>query len=495
MRTITLLSGATGRYGYTMTGPLVAGVDCSTQATKVLIVDTAEGAVVAQGRSPHTVTGTGGARETHPDVWWHALQEALARTGRASEVGAISVGGQQHGLVVCDAASRPLRPAPLWNDTRSAPDAAALTAELGGPAAWAALVGSVPVASFTVTTWAWLRRTEPEVARLAAAVHLPHDHLIARLTGQAATDRGDASGTGWWSPRTERYVAEVLDAVGLDVGLLPGVLGPAQPAGEVMSTAAAALGLGPHVLVGPGTGDNAAAALGLGLSTGQAALSLGTSGTIYAVSERPAADPLGTVAGFADATGRFLPLAATLNATLAVDRVAGWLALDREAVEAGGEAVVLPFFDGERTPNLPAAAATITGLRHDTTPGQILRAAYEGVAVSLLDALDHVAEQAGGLDPAAPLVLIGGGARGRVYQDTVSRLSGRAVLVPDSQELVALGAAVQAAAVLTGKAPQDVARRWNLSAGPHLEAVAQDVATLERHRAARSALATLNRAG
>lgn len=477
-----------------MAGRLVAGVDCSTQGTKVLLVDADDGSVVASGRAAHTVTGTHGARETHPDEWAAALVAALAGTGRAAEVAAIAVGGQQHGMVVLDDRGRPLRPAPLWNDTRSAPDALALTGDLGGPAAWAQQIGLVPVASFTVTKWAWLRRTEPAVARAAAAVRLPHDEVTARLTGASTTDRGDASGTGWWSTLTGTYAEQVLglDRVRLDPGLLPAVLGPREAAGEAGRAAAGAYGLPAGIPVGPGTGDNAAAALGLALPPGSAALSLGTSGTVYATSERRPADPTGTVAGFADATGRFLPLAATLNCTLAVDRVAGWLGLDREAVDAGGEVVVLPFLDGERTPNLPAAAGTIAGLRHDTTPGQILRAAYEGAVVSLLEALDRVGESSGGLDPDAPLVLIGGGARGRVWRETVARLSGRALLVPAAEELVALGAAAQAAAVLDGRAPEQVAAGWGGARGLTVQPLPRDDDTLARHRAVRGATQRLN---
>jgi xylulokinase len=487
-----------------MPGPLVAGVDCSTQATKVLVTDPDDGTVVASGRAPHRVTGADGARETDPDDWWEALRTALADTGRAGEVGAVAIGGQQHGLVVSDGAGRPLRPAVLWNDTRSADDAAALRGELGGPVGWAERVGVVPVASFTVTTWAWLRRTEPAVARDAAAVHLPHDHLTARLTGTAATDRGDASGTGWWSTAAEDYLDEVLelDRVRLDRALLPRVLGPRETAGDVRADAATALGLPAGTLVGPGTGDNMAAALGLALRPGRAALSLGTSGTVYAVAPRRVADPSGVVAGFADATGAFLPLACTLNATQAVDRVATWLGVDREAVEDGGRVVVLPYLDGERTPDLPDAAGTITGLRHDTTAGQVLRAAYEGVVVSLLDALERVAEHAGGLEADAPLVLIGGGARGRVWRETVSRLSGRALEVPaedgfgrrGTEEMVALGAAAQAAAVLRGEPPLEVATRWAAARGsPLLPARRLDAAALERNHRVRRATDALNR--
>ena len=450
---------------------LVAGIDCSTQSGKAVLVDPESGSIVASARAPHTVTGTGGARETDPEVWWDALRHALAATGRAHDVAAISIAGQQHGLVVMDGAGRVLRPAILWNDTRSAPDAERLVALLGGAAASAARVGSVPLAAFTATSWLWLRRVEPELAAQVAQVRLPHDWMTERLCGRAVSDRGDTSGTGWWSPAREDYDDEVLALLGLDRTALPTVLGPRARAGEVTPTAAAALGIPAGIPVACGTGDNMAAALGLGVEPGVPVISLGTSGTAFAVSTTPATDATGVVAGFADATGRFLPLACTLNCTLAVDRVAGWLGLDRAAVEDGGEVVVLPFLDGERTPNRPHASGTFTGLRHTTTPGQILRASYEGAAFSLLDALDQLHGTGSGLDPAAPIVLVGGGSRGRIWQHTIQRLSGRALRVPAHDELVALGAAAQAAGVLTGDAPETIARRWNTAAGEDLAAL------------------------
>jgi xylulokinase len=467
-------------------GQLIAGVDCSTQATKVLVVDPEDGAVVAEGRAPHEVTGSGGARETDPNVWWEALRAALEQTGRAGEIGAISVAGQQHGLVVTDADNRPLRPAVLWNDTRSAPDAERLRDELGADW-WAERVGVVPVPSFTVTRWAWLKRTEPELAAATRTIRLPHDWLTERLCGRGVSDRGDASGTGWWSTRDEDYADEVLELAELDRSMLPEVLGPREAAGEAVE-----LGLAPGALVGPGTGDNMGAALGLGLRPGEPAISLGTSGTAYAAMSERAVDPSGMIAGFADAAGGFLPLAATLNCTLAVDRVAGWLSIDREAVAERTEVTVLPYLDGERTPNLPRAAGTIAGLRHDTEPGQILLAAYEGAVASLVEALELLAGVGSGLDPQASVVLIGGGARGRVWQETVARLSGRAVVVPAAGELVALGAAIQATACLTGEPPEAVAQRWGTRAGTRLDPPAQpDTATLERIRGVREAALSL----
>ncbi|MFH9863303.1 xylulokinase [Streptomyces sp. NPDC017202] len=457
-------------------GPLVVGVDTSTQSTKVLVVDAATSQVVASGQAPHTVT-SGAGRESDPRQWWDALHEALRQCGDAArEAAAVSIGGQQHGLVTLDGRGEPVRPALLWNDVRSAPQARRLTEELGGAKFWAERTGLVPAASFTVTKWAWLAEHEPEAVRATRAVRLPHDYLTERLTGEGTTDRGDASGTGWWASATETYDDEILARVGLDPALLPRVVRPGEVAGTVRDSHDLPFSKG--TLVAAGTGDNAAAALGLGLRPGSPVLSLGTSGTVYAVSKRRPTDPTGTVAGFADAHGDWLPLACTLNCTLAVDRVAALLGLDREAVEPAAGITLLPYLDGERTPNLPNASGLLHGLRHDTTAGQLLQAAYDGAVHSLLGALDLVLDE--DADRSAPLLLIGGGARGTAWQQTVRRLSGRPVQIPDARELVALGAAAQAAGLLTGEDPAAVARRWNTARGPVLDAVERDEAALAR---------------
>ena len=468
---------------------LIAGVDSSTQATKVLLVDPASGRIVATGRAAHTVAGEHGARETDPREWWSALRTALAATGRAAEIEAIAIGGQQHGLVTLGEDGEPLRPAMLWNDTRSAPQATALAEALGAERL-AERVGSRPVPSFTVTKWAWLREHEPEVVDATRAVRLPHDYLTERLTGEAVTDRGDASGTGWWSTADGAYATDILDlpAIGLDPRRLPNVLAPAAVAGTVRSEVATELGLTAGIPVGPGTGDNMAAALGLGLARGQVVLSLGTSGTAFTVSDRRPADPTGIVAGFADATGRFLPLACTLNCTQAVDGVAALFGLDRDDVAPSGQVVVLPWFDGERTPDLPGASATMTGLRHDTTARQLLQASYEGAIASLLEAVDALDLEAGGLDPTAPLIVVGGGSRGRTWLEVVRRLSGRPVLVPDAVELVALGAAVQACAVTRGEDPAAVAARWRTTTGTLHDPVEREDERLERIASVRAAV-------
>jgi len=505
---------------------LVAGVDSSTQSTKVVIVDSETGVLAGSGTARHSVTGSGGARESEPACWEDALVGALgealalskqkaSRERRSAKVAAISIGAQQHGLVVLDSNGRPVRPAVLWNDTRSHKEAAEVVARLGGPAECAKKVGSVLTPSFTVTKWVWLRKHEPAAAAAARGVCLPHDYLTSLLTGRLpgnsslvgalrsatsaaagsrrgarsttglggwlVTDRSDASGTGWWEPNGESYGEDILalPEVGLDAGMLPRVLGPGEAAGEVPAALAERLGLDPATVVGPGAGDNAAAGLALGLQPGEAALSLGTSGTVFAVTGRPCADPEGVVAGFASADGKYLPLVCTLNAALAIDRVASWLRLRRDDVAPSGEVVFLPWLDGERTPNLPRASGALAGLRHATDLRSVLQAAYEGAAASLLVGLERVDAWAP-LSPEAPLLLVGGGARSPVWREAVKRLSGRGIVVPKARELVALGAAVQAAAIVEECTPAEVAERWHTRRGDEEGALDKDEETLGR---------------
>ncbi|WP_328950994.1 xylulokinase [Streptomyces sp. NBC_01220] len=461
----------------------VIGVDSSTQSTKAAVVDTATGRLLAVGRAPHTVTGQGGARESDPEQWWQALRTAVAAALAESgldpaAVTGIAVAGQQHGLVTLDAEGRPLRPALLWNDTRSAPQAAALTAALGRES-WLDRTGSVPVASMTASKWQWLRENEPATAAATAAVRLPHDFLTERLTGAAVTDPGDASGTCWYDPATQGYDPELLALTGIRADMLSTVAATgATRAGHLTADAARALGLPAGIPVAAGTGDNMAAAVGLGLGAegllDHPVVSLGTSGTVFAATRNRPHSAL--LAGFAATDGTRLPLGCTLNCTLAVDKVAELLGLDREDAVPGGEAVLLPFLDGERTPDLPAASGLLHGLRHDTTRQQILGAAYEGAVVAVLRALDELPLDA----PDAPLRLIGGGAKGTMWVETVRRLSGRAVILPDSGELVALGAAALAAGAATGRDPVALATEWGTGEGRELPAVPRDTATWDR---------------
>ncbi|WP_043619665.1 xylulokinase [Nonomuraea candida] len=442
---------------------LVAGVDSSTQSCKVVIRDAETGELVRQGRAAHPA-GT----EVHPSHWWTALLRAIEEAGGLDGVAAISVGGQQHGMVCLDESGNVVRDALLWNDTRSAQAATDLIAELGGPRAWAEAVGLVPVASFTVTKLRWLAENEPDNARRTAAVCLPHDWLTWRLSGalasgvpfsvagwadaplpplsHLATDRGDASGTGYWSPATGAYRTDLLKAAFGAVPLLPRVLGPADEVG-----AAVAGGAGP-VLIAPGTGDNMAAALGVGARPGDVVVSLGTSGTVFAVTETPSADPTGAVAGFADATGRFLPLVATLNAARVMDAAAriGGVSLDELSALAlqappGADGLVLvPYLEGERTPNRPTATGSVHGLTLATsTPAHLARAAIEGMLCGLADALDALAMRP------ERVLLIGGAARSEAVRRIAPTIFGVPITVPPPAEYVADGAAHQAATLLT----------------------------------------------
>lgn len=426
----------------------VAGVDSSTQSCKVVIVDAATGATVREGRAKHP-DGT----EVHPDAWWTALQEAIAAAGGLDDVAAISIAGQQHGMVVLDAEGEVIRPALLWNDTRSADAAEQLAVEFPDIVA---RTGSRPVASFTATKLRWLRDAEPAHAARVAAVALPHDWLTWRLRGfgpgnadlsELTTDRSDASGTSYWNPHTNDYDRELLVAALGHDAVLPRVLGPGESAGTLPG----------GQVVGPGAGDNAGAALGLGAREGDVVVSIGTSGTVFAVTGSPAGSE--TVAGFADASGLYLPLVATLNAARVLDSIAGVLGVTHDELgalaltaEPGARGLVLqPWFEGERTPNRPDATATLFGMTlAATTREGLARAAIEGLLCGLADGLDAV--RATGVT-ASRILLIGGAAQNPAVAAIAAQVFDVPVAVPEPGEYVARGAAVQAAWVLEGERP------------------------------------------
>ena len=437
--------------------PLVAGIDSSTQSCKVVIRDAHTGELRREGTARHPA-GT----EVDPEAWWTALQEAVAAAGGLADVEAVSVGGQQHGMVCLDETGAVIRPAVLWNDVRSAAAAEQLVAEAGeeGARYWADSTGSVPVAAFTVAKLRWLADNEAENAARTAAVCLPHDWLSWRLAGHGpgsgaeglaalATDRSDASGTGYFSPASGEYLPEVLKQILGHVPQLPRLLGPLEPGGRTPSGA----------LIGPGAGDNAAAGLGVAAGVGDVVVSVGTSGTVFAVSDTPTSDASGLVAGFADATGRYLPLACTLNASRVLDATAAMLGVDlpeltRLALSAppGAQGLVLvPYFEGERTPNLPEATGSLHGVTlANFTPANLARAAVEGVACSLADGFAALKDT--GAD-ARRVILVGGAARSEALRQAVSAVFGLPVTVPQPGEYVADGAARQAAAVLSGAWP------------------------------------------
>jgi xylulokinase len=445
---------------------LVAGMDSSTQSCKVVIRDAETGALVRKGWAPHPDT-----TEVDPGKWWEAAQTALEAAGGLEGVGSIAVAAQQHGMVCLDEDAKVVRPALLWNDLRSGPAAEALVDELGADA-WANAVGSVPVASFTVTKLRWLAEHEPENARRTQAVCLPHDWLTWKLLGSEqaghrpieslTTDRSDVSGTGYWSPITEEYRLDLLERALGRVVVVPRVLGPSESPGRA----------GP-VVFGPGAGDNASAALVLAPTDGDVVVSVGTSGVVSASCKILVPDSSGTVAGFADATGNYLPLVCTVNAARVLEAAARMLGVDQQglselalAAPAGADGLVLlPYLEGERTPNLPEATGELHGLRHKTsTPAHLARAAVEGVLCGLADALDAVEARGVNLER---VHLIGGGSRSEALRRIAPTIFGRPVLVPPPGEYVADGAAYQAMWALT---PDHKPPAWAFEGSQRFEA-------------------------
>ena len=448
---------------------LVAGVDSSTQSCTVVIRDATTGEQVRSGRAPHP-PGT----EVDPAGWWDALQAALAEAGGLDGVDAIAVAGQQHGMVCLDADGAVVRPALLWNDTRSAQAAADLVDELGAQA-WADATGTLPVAAITAAKLRWLATHEPENAARTAAVCLPHDWLTWKLRGTGAlddlvTDRGDASGTGYFSPVANAYLPDLLErAFGRADVVLPRVLGPGEAGGRTPD----------GVLIGPGTGDNAGAALGLGAGPGDIVVSLGTSGVVSAVSPTETADPTGIIAGFASASGEYLPLVCTLNAARVLDAGARLLGVDHaglaklalDAPAGAGGLVLVPYLEGERTPNKPESTGALHGLTLGTsTPAHMARAAVEGLLCGLADAVDALLAAD---VPVERAILVGGAARSEAVARIAPAVLALPVDRPTPGEYVADGAARQAAWVLSeADAPPEWAaagqERFTADPTPHV---------------------------
>ncbi|UBH05187.1 xylulokinase [Leucobacter sp. Psy1] len=451
----------------------VAGIDSSTQSCKVVIIDPATGERLRHGTAVHP-EGT----EVDPEAWWQALTSACAAAGGLDDVAAVSIAGQQHGLVALDDEGMVVRDALLWNDTRSGESAEELVREVGADE-YAARSGVVPVASFTAAKLRWVRAHEPDHATRIAAVALPHDWLTWRLLGYGpagsrrgpnlealTTDASDASGTAYFSPRTRAYDPELFtQAFGR----------PCRTAGTQSADARAVVlprilaaheqaGITPDgIVVGAGAGDNAAAALGLDAGPGDVVVSIGTSGTVFASTDRAILDPSGTVAGFASATGGNLPLVATLNAARVLTAASRALRADHDEVAAlalrsvpgAAGLTVIPYFEGERTPNLPDATARLEGMTlANTQPEHLARAFVEGMLCGLSDGLEALLSLG---VPAERLVLIGGAARNPAVREVARHIFTAPIDVPEQAEYVAIGAARQAAWALTGDLP-----RWNV---------------------------------
>jgi xylulokinase len=462
---------------------LIAGVDSSTQSCKVVIRDAATGQLVREGRASHP-DGT----EVAPAHWVSALDSAIAAAGGLDDVQAISIGGQQHGMVALDSKGAVIRDALLWNDTRSADAATNLNEELGGNSEIAKQVGSVLVASFTATKLRWLADSEKENAEKVAGVALPHDWLSWQLQhskgsaldfGKLFSDRSEASGTGYFDPSTSQYRRDILArALRTEREIhLPKIIKPSEFGGTTPS----------GIPIAPGAGDNAAAALGIQAESGDVVVSLGTSGTAFAVSDTPTHDASGQVAGFADATGRFLPLVCTLNAARILDaatRILGKThdevgALALSATPGANGLSLLPYFEGERTPNRPTATGVFGGMNlNNSNPADIARAMVEGMLCGLVDAVDALEKLGVNVKR---IILIGGAAKNPAVSQIASALFGREVLVPPAGEYVANGAARQAAWALLGGSSAPI---WDLGKIEKVNASATPE-VIERYRTLR----------
>ena len=449
-----------------MTRDLVAGIDSSTQSCTIVLRRIEDGGVVAQARTLHPVT-TPPRSEQAPEAWWQALLAAFGElAAHLPRIAAVSVGGQGHGLVMLDGDGAALRDAKLWNDTESASDAARLCERLS-PAEWARRTGSVPAPALTVSKLAWTERVHPGLVSRARHVMLPSDYLIFRLTGRAATERGIASGTGYFDPFRNAWDHELAELAVPQADwsrLLPEIIGSNEAAGTVRGQSGLE-GL-QGAVVGAGSGDNMTAALGMGIRAGDVVISFGTSGTIYGLTEIGIKDETGIINGYADASGAFLPMVTTMNSAKVTDAFRRLLRTDIEefdalalATEPGARGVVLvPYLDGERSPNLPHATGTLTGFRSDVTPGQVARAAVEGVICSLLEGGDLLASH--GLRTGGRLIVTGGASRSRAYRQILADLAGKPVWTCDLPEAAAAGAAVQAASALLGRSTRSMAEQW-----------------------------------
>ena len=420
---------------------LIAGVDSSTQSVKVVIRDSNTGELVRQGRASHP-DGT----EVDPVHWLNGLNSAISEAGGIEDVSAISIAGQQHGMVALDSNGDVIRDALLWNDVRSADAAESLNREAGGDAEIAKKVGSKLVASFTAAKLRWLADHEPENAAKTASVALPHDWLSWQIQGgkdftKLFTDRSDASGTGYFDPSTSQYRQEIIElALGKNRQIqFPRIIAASEFGGETQN----------GIPIAAGAGDNAAAALGLQAQPGDVVVSLGTSGTAFAVSQTPTHDPSGSVAGFADATGRYLPLVCTLNAARILDAACQMLGKNHDEIaelalsaQPGAHGLtLLPYFEGERTPNRPNATGTLSGMNiSNSNPADIARAMIEGMLSGLADAVDSLVALGVKVER---ILLIGGAAKNPAVPVIASALFGREVLVPPIGEYVAHGAAKQ----------------------------------------------------
>ncbi|HEY5320591.1 MAG TPA: xylulokinase [Galbitalea sp.] len=451
---------------------LIAGVDSSTQSCKVELRHVETGGLVASGSAPHPPVRPPSS-EQNPEDWWvafvAAFRSAFSAAGATpSSIAGISIAAQCHGLVALDASDSVIRPAKLWNDTTSTPELMQLREQIGDER-FVREVGTLPTAAFTISKIAWLSAHEPYNFARATHFLLPHDYLTFGLTGEKVTDRSEASGTGYFNAATNQYLPDFLRLIDADrdwLAQVPTVLSPDASAGYVLPDALEQLGLEGHIVVGAGGGDQHAAALGLGIASGDLVYSFGTSGVVSALSRTPVLDIEGEVDGVADMTDGFMPLVSTLNAAKVTDTFARILGVDHDelsrlALQAPASEVgpvLAAYLDGERTPNRPGATGLLSGISTDTTREEVARAAYEGVLLGLVRG-QRAMERMGVLT-SGRVFAVGGGARSAAYTQLLADRLGRTILTADVPEATARGAAVQAAAVVAGVSVMSIRDAW-----------------------------------
>ncbi len=433
------------------------GIDCGTQGTKALLLD-GNGNPLGRGYARHElIEKPNGAREQRPEWWVHALRESVAAALQGhptSAVAAIGISGQQHGLVVLDAQKQVIRPAKLWNDTETAAQNQQLIDGLGGRKAWFDRFGIIPLTGYTVSKLLWLKQNEPENFQRIRHVLLPHEYLNFYLTGQMHAEYGDASGTGYFDVRTRTWIKEVLDFIDEGSGhlyaSLPDLLKPEDAVGTLLPEIASGLHLPADCIVSSGGGDNMMGAIGTGnVSAGTITISLGTSSTVYGYRDAPVLDPTGNVAPFCSSTGGWLPLVCTMNATNVTTQTVELLGKTVAEVDTalantppGAEGLVFhTFLNGERTPDLPTARGTLSGIASTNfTSHHLVRAAIEGVSFAILNGLDLILQG----NAAQRIVAIGGGAKSTAWRQLLADATGVPIVVPTEEEAGCLGAAIQA---------------------------------------------------
>ena len=446
---------------------LTAGIDAGTQSVKVVVYDDQARRVVASAHAPLELTsGDDGTREQHPDAWIQAVTQCFADIDLdvRGRIDAIAISGQQHGFVPVDADGQVLAPAKLWCDTSSTEECEEITDAVGGVERCIELAGNPILVGYTASKLPWTRKHRPEAYRRLAKILLPHDYLNFWLTGEAFCEYGDASGTGWLDVRTRTWSKDLLRATDPERDLsqcLPPLVETATTF-PLRADRAAQLGLARDVVVATGGGDNMMAAIGTGcVVPGRLVMSLGTSGTLFAYSDVPVVDPAGRWAAFCSSTGGWLPLICTMNCTVATATIAqlfGFSVRDGDghvaSTEPGAGGIsLLPFLNGERTPDLPLGKGVLTGLTpQNASPGNFYRAAMEGATYSLKYGFEAFASAGMAFDH---IVLTGGGAGSAAWRQMVADVFGMPVHVLRDAEGAAFGAALQALWALSRSKGED----------------------------------------